>query len=203
MEVILVKRIFVACLVLLMAPFMFSATYNLNNEDTLNNAESNSASSATEVKIDENAIITARLQHMLNMNYCYDEDFESDAKIIEDTQLTLLDYSTDDEQYGRIISKSAVLNFIKDFYGIEVNATAGKYDNFPAPDGFFAIPARGYTVYKHSIVSVKSDGDSYTVVSAVKVDSHDGETYDALVSSKFVKNSASSFEFNLVSSEIL
>jgi len=203
MEVILVKRFLVACLVLLMVPFMFSATYNLNNGDPLNNTESNLVSSTTDVKIDENAIISARLLHMLNMNYCYNGEFKSDAKIIEGAQLTLLNYSINDEQYGRIISKSLVLNFIKDFYGVSVDQTAGEYKNFPAPDGFFAIYPRGYTVYKHSIVSIADDADNYTVVSAVTIYAHDGEALDALVSSKFVKNSASSFGFNLVSSEIL
>ena len=203
MEVILVKNFFVACLVVLMVPFMFSATFNVNNEDTLNNAEINSAYSATEVKIDENAIVSARLLHMLNINNCYGQDFESDAKLIEDVQLSLLDYSIDDEQYGRIISKSIVSSFIEDFYGVDVDQTAGEYENFPAPDSFFAIPARGYTVFKHSIVSVKSDGDIYTVVSAVNIDSHDGDSFNALVNSTFAKNSSSSFGFNLVSSEIL
>lgn len=197
------KKFFIACLVVLMVPFMFSGTFNVNNEDALKIAGSNLASSATEVKIDENAIISARLQHMLDMNYCYNNDFKIDAKIIEDTQLTLLSYSTENDQYGRIINQSTVLNFIKDFYGVQVDAKVGINENLPAPDGFFAIPARGYTVYKHSIVSITTDGDYYTVVSAVKVNPHDGEMYDALVNSKFVKNTTSSFGFNLVSSEIL
>lgn len=203
MEVILVKKFFVACLVILMVPFMFSATFNVNSEDTLINAEIHSASSAAEVNIDENAIVWARLLHMLNMNFCYDQDFESDAKLIEDVQLSLLNYSVEDEEYGRIISKSIVSSFIKDFYGIDVEQTAGEYENLPAPDGFFVIPARGYTVFQHSIVSVTSAGNIFTVVTAANIDAHDGESYDALVSSKFVKNSASSFGFNLVSSEIL
>lgn len=135
---------------------------------------------------------------MLNLNYCYGTDL-TDKQIAAGSLLSLLELAEDDN--GRCLLPIAQVDrFIQDFYGKTVSyADCG----LEVVNGRILIPAMGYDLFQHTLISVKEDGDQIKVVSKVVFEGHDEETFDALCTSVFKINKASVFGCNLISSEIL
>ena len=65
------------------------------------------------------------------------------------------------------------------------------------------ILPKGYVKYEHKAVSLTycEDG-TYLFETAVNIKTHDGSEEDSVCKTRFVSNSASSFGFNIVTSEI-
>ena len=94
-------------------------------------------------------------------------------------------------------------DYLYNMYGVEVENLSSVNEGFPKKEGYVYIIPRGYTVYKHTIDSVKLNEDgSYTVTTDVIIDSHDGDEEGKAVT-LFVKNSDSRFGFNIISSDII
>ena len=142
-------------------------------------------------------IIKARFENMLNNNYVYDLDFQSHKTIIENSILALLDKGMDGE-----IEQDLVLGFIADMYGVQVDPKAAEYEFAPASEGTFVILPRGYTEYKHTIMSVTENEYGYTVISSVLVLTHDGEQYVTTATTEFVPTEGSGFGYNIISSNL-
>lgn len=143
------------------------------------------------------AVQKARFENMLNHNYLFGEDFSSDQIMIENSILALLDKSVDGQ-----IEQGLVLGFIAGMYGRQVDPVAATYDFLPADEGMFAILARGYDGYEHTVVSVEEIDGGYLVTSHVTVYPADGFAYQATAQSVFVENEGSAFGYNLISAEI-
>lgn len=146
----------------------------------------------------EDGVIKARFENMLNHNYVYDTDFESDLLIIENSILALLDKAEDGQ-----IDKGLVLGFIAGMYGRQVDPAAAEYDFAPADDGKFVVLPRGYDDYEHNITSIEVIDGGYKVVSNVTVYPCDGFEYLASSETIFVENEGSAFGYNIVSSTLL
>jgi|GEM_PF-4000646 hypothetical protein len=140
----------------------------------------------------EKAVFT----EMLDKNYIFNEAFTSDADLIEGAMLSLLPTAED----GRL-KKDDIAAFMLDFYGIVMNEKAYPVE-YVKDDYFYYIP-KGYNRPYHEIVSIERDGDTYFVISNMKLDTHDNGVEPYTVKTAFIANSSSSYGFNLINCEIV
>ena len=174
----------------------FSVIYaNPAESDAL--VDDNSASSQN---ADKEKVLEARFLNMLNHSYAYDEELASVEDLVN-CAVTALCVSGDiDDSF---IEQSRVEDYLYNMYGVEVENLSSVNADFPKKDGYVYIIPRGYTVYKHTIESVRLNEDgSYTVTTNVTLDSHDGDGEGKAVT-LFVENSDSQFGFNIISSDII
>lgn len=154
--------------------------------------------------VQELGAVKARLSQLLKLNRVFDDCVDSDRVLIEEAATVLLDQAVDTPSGERVINQQSVLTFIRDLYGRQADPAAGQYDFLPAPEGYFAIPARGYDTYSHEIenLSVLDNGD-VTVLSAMTVETHDGDVFQMRVVTLFRPNSASPFGYNILRADII
>lgn len=144
----------------------------------------------------------ARFLNMLNHNFVYNADFDNADTIINNASLALLDLR--DSTNEDFIADTYVKGFVKDMYGIEIEDMSGINADYPQLDGYLYVIPRGFTSYNHTIVSIKENEDgSYTVVSDVIVDNHDGFAKSEKAVSLFVKNDSSAFGYNMIYCNII
>lgn len=149
----------------------------------------------------EEKVLETRFLNMLNHNFVYDSDFESSECIVNDSVIALLDMR--DKADESFISETYVKNFVYGMYGVEISDFSYINPQLPKKDGYVYIIPRGFTVYRHSIVSISVNEDgSYTVISDVDIHGHDGVSEKATAISLFVKNASSDFGYNIISSDI-
>ena len=169
-----------------------------------NPAEIDSTASAENATVSENfdkeKVLEARFLNMLNHSFAYDEELASVEDLVNCAVTALcVTESTDDS----FIEESRVEDYLYNMYGVEVENLSSVNADFPKKDGYVYVIPRGYTVYKHTIDSVRLNEDgSYTVTTSVTLDSHDGKEEGKAVT-LFVKNSNSQFGFNIISSDII
>lgn len=140
-----------------------------------------------------------RFLNMLNRNYVYNSDFEDVDVIAENSIIALLDRrDSEDPDY---IEESAVIGFISDMYGIELESVNDNSERHK--DGYVYITPRGFSVYSHEITGITENEDgTFTVISEVTVNPHDDDGYTTTAETLFVKNESSAFGYNIVYSDI-
>lgn len=140
-----------------------------------------------------------RFLNMLNRNYVYNSDFEDVDVIAENSIIALLDRrDSADPDY---IEESAVIGFISDMYGIELESVNDNSERHK--DGYVYITPRGFSVYSHEITGITENEDgTFTVISEVTVNPHDDDGYTTTAETLFVKNESSAFGYNIVYSDI-
>lgn len=152
---------------------------------------------------DKNAsdkILEARFLNMLNRNFVYGEDIMYTDKILNLSTISLLKLA---DESGEYIEEKALLSFVYDMYGVNVESTAEFNTDYPHKDGYFYIVPQGFTVYSHQAAQITENEDgSYTVITTVLTDAHDSDAQKLKAKTLFVKNPASSFGFNIITSEI-
>lgn len=160
----------------------------------INDASKVSAVTEAEVVANPNE---ARFLNMLNHNFVYNCDFDSADAIVNNAALALLDLRDSENQ--DYISDIYVKDFVKDMYGIEIADMSSINSDCPQLDGYLYIIPRGYTTYKHTIVSVEENEDgTYTVVSELVEQNHDANAKTKKAVSLFVKNDESAFGYNMI-----
>ena len=169
-----------------------------------NPAEVDSTASAENATVSENfdkeKVLEARFLNMLNHSFAYDEELASVEDLVNCAVTALCVTKGTDDSF---IEESRVEDYLYNMYGVEVENLSSVNADFPKKDGYVYVIPRGYTVYKHTIDSVRLNEDgSYTVTTSVTLDSHDGKEEGKAVT-LFVKNSNSQFGFNIISSDII
>lgn len=189
-------RYFVSLVLALAMLASFSVIYaNPAESDAL--VADNSASSQN---ADKEKVLEARFLNMLNHSYAYDEELASVEDLVNCAVTALCVSGNIDDSF---IEQSRVEDYLYNMYGVEVENLSSVNADFPKKDGYVYIIPRGYTVYKHTIESVRLNEDgSYTVTTNVIIDSHDGDEEGKAVT-LFVENSDSQFGFNIISSDII
>ncbi len=186
------KRIFSLLLIVLIVAVCSSALAPAAADDK--------AEKVTEQAVSQNALDT-RFLNMLNHNFVYNSDFDCADDIVNNSIAALIDLR--DKENEDFIAERYVKGFVFDMYGVEIADMSGLNADFPQKEGFVYIIPRGMTGYSHEIISVdQNDDGSYTVVSNVTVDCHDGEPECYKAVTLFVKNQASAFGYNIVYSNI-
>ena len=169
-----------------------------------NPAEVGGIASAENATVSENfdkeKVLEARFLNMLNHSFAYDEELASVEDLVNCAVTALCVTEGTDDSF---IEESRVEDYLYNMYGVEVENLSSVNADFPKKDGYVYVIPRGYTVYKHTIDSVRLNEDgSYTVTTSVTLDSHDGKKEGKAVT-LFVKNSNSQFGFNIISSDII
>lgn len=140
--------------------------------------------------------VVARFETMLNNNFVYNQDFDSDKAIIENSILSLVNHIEDGQ-----IDMALTLNFIANMYGRQVDPSAATYEFLPADEGKIAVIPKGFSVHRHNNLTVEEIDGGYSVTSEMTVDAHDTDGAKILVKSIFVPNDGSLFGYNLIKSE--
>ena len=150
--------------------------------------------------VDTEKVLETRFLNMLNHSFAYDEELASVEDLVNCAVVALCASGSTD---GSFIEESRVEDYLYNMYGVEVENLSSVNESFPKKEGYVYIIPRGYTVYKHTIDSVRLNEDgSYTVTTNVVLDSHDGCEEGKAVT-LFVKNSDSQFGYNIISSNII
>lgn len=150
--------------------------------------------------VDTEKVLETRFLNMLNHSFAYDEELASVEDLVNCAVVALCASGSTD---GSFIEESRVEDYLYNMYGVEVENLSSVNENFPKKEGYVYIIPRGYTVYKHTIDSVRLNEDgTYTVTTNVVLDSHDGCEEGKAVT-LFVKNSDSQFGYNIISSNII
>lgn len=143
-------------------------------------------------------VLQARFLNMLNHNFVYNNDFHDDQILVNNSVLALLDLSE-----NGYVAENYVSDYIFNMYGIKINDFSAFNTEFEKIDGYVCVVPRGYTEYKHSILTVTDNLDgSYTVVTEVEIILDDGTVETENATTIFLKAEDSSFGFNIVYSEI-
>lgn len=182
-------------LVLCLSAFLgmpFSATAKADETPTENSVD------LTDIQVNQDMVLAARFENMLNHNFIYGDDFYDDQTVIEGAILSLINFAEDGE-----INKALVLNFIANVYGLQVDENAVVYDFAPASEDTFTVLPRGYSAINHKILSVEENEGGFVVISKMSVNSHEGIAETHLVESIFVRNSGSCFGYNLLSANYI
>lgn len=150
--------------------------------------------------VDMEKVLETRFLNMLNHSFAYDEELASVEDLVNCAVVALCASGSTD---GSFIEESRVEDYLYNMYGVEVENLSSVNENFPKKEGYVYIIPRGYTVYKHTIDSVRLNEDgTYTVTTNVVLDSHEGCEEGKAVT-LFVKNSDSQFGYNIISSNII
>lgn len=151
-------------------------------------------------EIDTEAVLEARFLNMLNHNFAYNEAFDTVEDLTNASMPALLKFrDSGDESF---ISEIFVKEYLFNMYGVETDSLSEINSDFPQKSGYVYIIPRGFSVFTHSIESVTENEDgSYTVITSVAVDAHDGED-TATAKTLFVRNEKSDFGFNIIFSDI-
>ncbi|MBQ3551497.1 MAG: hypothetical protein IJA41_11050 [Clostridia bacterium] len=142
-----------------------------------------------------------RFSVMLNLNHCYDEAFSSDASIAAVSAFVLSDYAVDFPGVGLCVNTCLIEGFAESFYGRTLDPEVFESDS--APENYYIIPAVELGSEVHRVFSVTQSGDTFEVISTVTSYYGGDDTVSRLSHSVFVRNDASEFGFNLISSELL
>ena len=198
----MLKQFFALLISLIFIP-LFSTTYM--SADSLNFPGPEQPAAAEPELLDiQTGVLAARIENLLNLNRVFDNGFANPREMIEEVEIQLLDLAITDEFGQKYIKQEYVLFFIKHLYGIDVDPKAGLYDFLPAPDGYFAIPAKGYSLISHKDIEyiVLPNGD-IVVDSVMTIDAHDFEPFDVKVKTLLRPNSDSVFGYNIISADII
>ncbi len=194
------KRKYFVCLALALVMLTSFTAVAKGNASVIAKADPK-AVSLNETKADRSMVLNSRFLNMLNHSAAYNEELASVEDLVNCATLALFDKR--DVADDSFISEEYVKDYLFNMYGVECEDFTGINADFPQKDGYVYIIPRGYTEYNHSIESVTLNEDgSYTVVTLVELQNHDGEE-TAKAITLFVKNDASQFGFNIISSEIL
>lgn len=148
--------------------------------------------------------VEARLGQLLKLNRVFDNCIDDDRVLIEEAATVLLDQAEETAEGNMIIRQESVLQFIEDLYGKQADPAAAAYDYLPAPEGYFAIPARGYDTYTHEIENLSQlDNGNYTVLSKMTVDTHDGESFSMRVITLFAPAADSPYGYRILRADIV
>ncbi len=156
--------------------------------------------SLTNKSVDDK-VLHSRFLNMLNHNYVYNDDFYFDDELINNSIIALLHLrDTENDSY---INSAYVSDYIFNMYGKIYKDYSFLNTDFPQIEGFVFILPRGYTEYEHSIVSVEKNLDnSYTVVTNITYETHDGDVVTEKATTLFIENNESVFGFNILYSDI-
>ena len=188
------KRKYFVCLSLALLMLSSSSVIALKPAETVDNKPAVQA-------VDTDKVLEARFLNMLNHSFVYNEAFNSVEDIVNASVPALLNMR--DPVNESYIAESYVKDYVYNMYGVEIEDFSDINSDFAHLDGYVYIIPRGFSVFSHKIdsVSLNEDG-SFTVVTSVSIDSHDGDSTSRKVVSLFVKNDRSRFGYNIISSEI-
>lgn len=148
-----------------------------------------------------NEVYKTRFLNMLNHNFVYDEAFYSVEDIINDSMPALIKFRENEDD--SFIAEYFVSDYIFNMFGIDFIDYSEVNADFEQIEGFVYIVPKGFATYEHEITSISENEDgSFTVLSNVKISSHDSGVYYDVCETLFVPNELSQFGFSIIHSNI-
>lgn len=141
-----------------------------------------------------------RFANMLNLNFCYNANFESDEMMAVCCAISLNDYADDLYGYGIGVGQNLVESFAENFYGAALNFEEIEFEN--KIDGYVLLPQYSVGTQNHTVVSVTPTDDGFLVVSSVELYYGGDDVETGFAVSQFRTAPESEFGFNLVSCEL-
>ena len=143
--------------------------------------------------------LTARLEHMLNLNRLYNGQLDNETAVIEESAIALKDKAQDG-----YIEDELVESFVYSMYALTVDTSSVSYSFNPEKDGCLPIVPKGYTAYSHKVTGIDDNGDgTITVRSDITLNYHDDKPETFPCETLFCQNDDSAFSYNIVYSDIL
>ena len=143
-------------------------------------------------------VLETRFLNMLNHSFVYNDDFQNNQTLVNNSVLGLLNLAEDG-----FVNENYVTDYIFNMYGIRISDFANINTDCEQKDGYVYIIHRGYCEYKHTVLSVTDNNDgSYTVVTNVEISLDDGSVINDRATTVFLRNNDSQFGYNIVYSEI-
>lgn len=199
------KHIFTAiaaCLLIPAAAFSVHLAHPASHKATVEETTLSQPAESRETQ--DLGAVEARLGQLLKLNRVFDNCIDDDRVLIEEAATVLLDEAEETAEGNMVIRQESVLRFIEDLYGRQADPAAAAYDYLPAPEGYFAIPARGYDTYTHEIENMSElDNGNFTVLSKMTVDTHDGESFSMRVITLFAPAPDSPYGYHILRADIV
>lgn len=147
----------------------------------------------------EDKVLEARFLNMLNHNFVYNQDFYSDAALVNNSMLALLDVAQDS-----FVEEAVLSDYIYNMYGKVYNSFDFLGENLPQKEGYVYILPRGYEEYTHTAASITANEDgSYTVITNVAISALDGSVQNVKCETLFLPAEDSAFGYNMLYSDII
>lgn len=146
----------------------------------------------------------ARLSQLIRLNRVFDGCLESDAVLVDEASVILLDSAETLENGDRVIRQSYVISFIYDLYGKVLDPLAlPEVYTAGAPSGYFNIIPRGYDTIDSEITSLSVGRDGVITANVrLTLCSPWGEDTELQAAYTFVQNTKSAFGYNLLRAEV-
>ena len=193
------KNVILALSVLLcvcLLSFMGVSGAGVSN-NTLENSNTNVVTVANNTTVNSKVLET-RFLNMLNHSFVYNDDFQNNQTLVNNSVLGLLNLAEDG-----FVNENYVTDYIFNMYGIRISDFGNINTDCEQKDGYVYIIHRGYCEYKHTVLSVTDNNDgSYTVVTNVEISLDDGSVINDRATTVFLRNIDSQFGYNIVYSEI-
>lgn len=147
---------------------------------------------------DPQKVMEAKIENLLNRNNVFGDDFTDNQKLVNKAAISLRSYAGEDG----FIPEEIVISYIKDMYDINIVITDDINFDMPKKEGFVYLIPKGYSVYRHKILSVEETKDCITVISAVSAEYHDDCSSVGTAKTILIRNSSSAFGFSILSCDI-
>ncbi len=154
---------------------------------------------ASERELDEEEL-AIRFTNMLNLNFCYNDNFKNAQMTAVCSAISLSDYATDIPGLGIGVGQHLVEEFAESFYGIKLDTQSIECEDIV--DGYVMTPQYSVGTQSHTIVSVTETDGGFEVVSTVELYYGGDDADTVLATSVFKKAPSSQFGFNLISCEL-
>lgn len=154
--------------------------------------------SESNAHVNNNLVVTARLENLLNQNTVYDDDFYSNQNLVNAATIVLKGYADEDG----FIKNEIVSAYIKDMYDINIDLTKGINPDLPQKEGYVLLVPRGYSVYSHKITNIENIGNQLIVTSFVRISTHDGQEFNKQAETIFIENENSIFGYSILNSQL-
>lgn len=145
--------------------------------------------------------LTVRFTNMLNLNYCYNANFQSAEMMAVCSAISLNDYADDLYGYGIGVGQHLVVGFAENFYGVTLNFEEIELEN--SVNGYVLMPQYSIGTQNHRIISITPTDDGYEVVSEVEFYYGGNDVEISFASSVFKTASSSEFGFILAACELM
>lgn len=143
-----------------------------------------------------------RFTNMLNLNYCYNDNFKNTEMLAICSAVSLNDYAADIPGYGIGVGRHLVTGFAESFYGVVLNFDEIAFEDEDEVEGYVMSPQYSVGTQSHTVVSITETEDGYEVLSTLNIYYGGDDTEFCIVNSVFKKAPSSEFGFNLVSAEL-
>ena len=138
----------------------------------------------------DDGVMLARFENMLEKNYCFGDDFFDSRALISSASIVLKNQIQDG-----YIPTASVDAFLYNMYGCDTVDFAGE-------NGFYAVTPCGFDVYEYTVNEYTYNGDGTITTLCDVVINPDADAQHMSATATFFADGSSAFGYNLISCEL-